>query len=278
MSDESDVIDHYGGTDLLQAIAAGLAELGLDPGTATVDLLAPVDEFHVGGRPAATELCARIEIDASHRVLDVGCGIGGTARFIASTFGADVTGIDLTPAYTAVGEELNRWTGLEERVHLTNGSALDMPFPDGHFDRAVQLHVGMNIEDKASLFSEIARVLAPGGRFGLYDIMATDDVGPEFPVPWAGDSSTSFLAAPADYREHLADAGFVITAERDRAGFAVEFFTQIAARRAQAGGPAPLGLHLIMGSEAPTKIANMVAAVGGGHIAPVEMICEKSAN
>lgn len=277
MTVDTQIIDHYGGTELLAAITAGLAELGMGPTTATVDALAPVDEFHIGGRPAATELCAQLEFEATHHVLDVGCGIGGTARFIAATFGAEVTGIDITPSYTAVGEELTRWTGLAERVHFATGSALDMPFPDGHFDRAVQLHVGMNIADKAGLFREVARVLAPGGRFGVYDIMAKADGQPNFPVPWASEVSTSFLATPATYRGLLEDAGFVITAERDRGEFAADFFAGIAARNAEAGGPAPLGLHVIMGPEAPTKIGNMVAAVQAGDIAPVEMICEKPA-
>ena len=277
MAVDSRIVHHYGGTDLLAAITAGLAKLGMDPSTATVDALAPVDEFHIGGRAAATELCAQLELDASHHVLDVGCGIGGTARFIATNFGADVTGIDLTPAYIAVGEELTRWTGLDERVHFTTGSALDMPFPDDHFDRAVQLHVGMNIADKAGLFREVARVLAPGARFGVYDIMTKADGAPDYPVPWSSEESTSFLETPATYRELLTDAGLSVTAERDRGEFAVEFFAAIAARSAEAGGPPPLGLHLIMGPEAPTKIANMIAAVRAGIIAPVEMICEKSA-
>ncbi len=275
MTIDSRIVHHYGGADLLAAITTGLAELGMDATTATVDALAPVDEFHIGGRAAAAELCTQLELDTSHHVLDIGCGIGGTARFIATTFGAEVTGIDLNPAYIEVGRELNRWTGLDERVHVRTGSALDMPFSDGHFDRAVLLHVGMNIADKAGLFREVARVLTPGSRFGVYDIMAKADAAPEFPVPWASEASTSFLASPATYRELLTDAGFVITAERDRGEFADQFFATIAARNAEAGGPAPLGLHLIMGHDAPTKIGNMVAAVRAGVIAPVEIICEK---
>jgi SAM-dependent methyltransferase len=278
MSSEQRVADHYAAGDLLAAIRGGVEALGKTESTVGVEDLAPVDEFHIGGRAATTELLDRVGVTSGSEVLDIGCGIGGTSRFIAASSGCRVTGIDLTPSYIDVATELSRWTGLAERTRFEVGSALEMPFDDGSFDRAVQLHVGMNISDKVSLFEEVYRVLKPGGRFGVYDIMVMSDEEFSFPVPWASDSSTSFVSDVSTYREALSGAGFEVTEERNRGDFAVEFFAALKARTASAGGPPPLGLHLIMGADAMVKIANMVEAVGAGILAPVEIICNKPAD
>ena len=102
-------------------------------------------------------------------MLDVGSGIGGPARYFASAYGCDVTGIDLTPAFVELANELTSRTGLADRVRFVQGSALALPFEAGSFDLATMNHVGMNIADKATLFAEVRRVLRPGGRFMIYE-------------------------------------------------------------------------------------------------------------
>jgi ubiquinone/menaquinone biosynthesis C-methylase UbiE len=273
MSVEARVVAHYDAGGLLAGIEAGLAELGTSTQDVTVEDLGPVDEFHIGGRVATSELCERMGLRAQDHLLDVGCGIGGTARFVAATLGCRVTGVDLSPDYVAVAEQLTEWTGLAGRVRYEQASALDLPFADGTFDGAVQIHVGMNIEDKAAMFAEVCRVLRPGARFGLYDVMRLGEAEPTYPVPWAADAATSFLAAPDDYRAALEAAGFAIEGWRDRREFAVEFFAAMRARTAERGGPPPLGLHVLIGPEAPTRIANMVDALAAGIVAPVEVVC-----
>ncbi len=275
MEDRSDVATHYSSGTLLAAIEAGVSAMGLTADTLSIDDLGPVDEFHVGGRTATFDLVAHLGATSDSRLLDVGCGIGGAARFIASTTGSHVTGIDLTPEYIDVARTLSAWTSLDRLVDFEVASALEMPFDDASFDGATQLHVGMNIADKASLFREVHRVLQPGARFALYDIMKMADGEVRFPVPWASDASTSFVADLPTYRRDLEAAGFEVVVERNRGAFAAEFFTALRERTASAGGPPPLGLHVIMGSDAPTKVANMIAAITTGTLAPVELICQR---
>lgn len=277
MGAPSAVVDHYSTGALLAAIRAGIASMGLTPQTVSVDDLGPVDEFHVGGRSATAELCEHLEVTPEARLLDIGCGIGGTARYIASTIGCDVTGIDLTAEYIEVARVLTGWTSLDDRVRFEVASALDMPFDDATFDGATQLHVGMNIADKASLFGEVHRVLRPGSRFALYDVMRLTGDDITYPVPWASDASHSFVADLATYLDDLVAAGFDVLSRRNRATFASEFFAAMRARSVGAGGPPPLGLHVIMGPDAPTKIANMVTAIEAGTLAPIEVICQRSA-
>ncbi len=275
MEDRSEIAAHYSSGTLLAAIEDGLSAMGLTSDTVSADDLGPVDEFHVGGRPATADLVAHLGATSDSRLLDVGCGIGGTARFIASTTGGHVTGIDLTPEYIDVARTLSDWTSLDGLSDFEVASALDMAFDDGSFDGATQLHVGMNIADKASLFREVHRVLRPGARFALYDIMKMSDGEIRFPVPWASDASSSFIADLPTYRRDLVAAGFDVLAERNRAAFAAEFFAAMRERTASAGGPPPLGLHVIMGQDAPTKVANMVAAITAGTLAPIELICRR---
>ena len=272
----ADVAVHYGGADLLAAIHAGIDKLGKTTSTITIDDLAPVDEFHVGGRQATAQLCRRMGITSAARVLDVGCGIGGTARFIADRFGCAVTGIDLTAHYIDVARTLTDWVGLSDHIRYETGDATAMPFADSTFDRVVQLHVGMNIAHKHALFTEVNRVLEPGGIFGLYDIMKTSDGEISYPVPWAGHASISFVEDPDAHRRTLDAAGFEIYDERDRRNDAIEFFAAMK-DRANTDGPPPLGLHLIVGDGAPIKIANLVEAITSGVLAPVEIISRKSA-
>ena len=277
MSVDADLVEHYGGDELLASIEAGLDEMGLSSATASIDVLGPVDEFHIGGRRATTDLCKQLDVDSDTTLLDVGCGIGGTARFLASTFGCAVTGVDLAPNYVAVARELTEWTGLNDRVRFEVGSALEMPFDGDTFDGAVQFHVGMNIDDKKKLCDEVFRVVRPGGRFGLYDIMRTSDDPLPFPVPWAANDSMSFVDDLPTYRTALEAAGFEVLRLRNRGAFAIEFFAAMREQSANNGGPPPLGLHLILGQDAPLKIANMVDAIAAGTIAPVEVICRRPA-
>lgn len=275
MSVEADVASHYADVDLLSAIEAGVKALGKSSTTVSIADLAPVDEFHIGGRPATTELGEHLGLSADMELLDLGCGIGGAARFFASTFGCRVTGLDLTPGYIDVARSLTEWTGLADGVQFAVGSAVDLPFDDASFDCTTQLHLGMNIADKAALFAEVHRVLRPESRFGVYDILRLDAGEIAYPVPWASDASTSFVDDLPAYRDALQSAGFQVTEVRERREFALAFFESLRARMQAQGGPPPLGLHLVMGSDAPQKIANMLDAIAAGSIAPVEIVAQR---
>lgn len=270
--DERAVARHYQTSGLLDALRQGLAAQGLSPERLSVDDLAAVDEFHIGGRQATVEFHDQLGWKEGHALLDVGCGLGGTARYVASRHRVRVTGVDLTPEYVATGQAVNDWVGLSDRIGLQVGSALDLPFAEASFDGAYMMHVGMNIPDKAALFRGIARVLRPGAVFGVYDVMRAGDGPVEYPVPWAGTEATSALAPPEVYRAALDGAGFDVTGTRDRRTFAVEFFERLRARLAGADGPPPIGLHLVLGPAAQDKIRNMIAAIASGAIAPVEMV------
>jgi len=127
---------------------------------------------------------------------------------------------------------------LRDRITLQQGSALEMPFDDGSFDAAYMMHVGMNIADKHGLFAEFARVLKPGGVFGVYDVMGTEDDGLIFPLPWAKTPDTSAVATPETYKSAFSDACLTVSAERDQRQFALDFFLPALPQGSLAGWPA----------------------------------------
>jgi len=276
MSDklEEAVARHYGVGDVTDRILKAMAAAGIDAERVTPEQLVPIDEFHIGGRAATIHAVAKMGLKAEDHVLDVGCGIGGASRYVASTVGCRVTGIDLTPGYVAAAQELARRTGLSDRVSYGVGSALAMPFADRAFDAAITIHVAMNIRDRAGLYREVARVLKPGAVFCSYDVMKGAKQGLTFPVPWAETPETSHLTTPQEMQVLLRDAGFDVREVDDRTEFGIAFFRESLAKAA--AGPVPLGLHVVMGASAPEKFRNMLASLESDAISPVVVIAKRA--
>ena len=272
MTDESSVLAHYRHGTLAEALLAGIAAAGKDPARLTPEDLAPVDEFHIGGRQATVEFAAAFKPAANMHWLDIGSGLGGPSRYIAHAYNCRVTGVDLSEEYVAVAGSLSRRVGLAGKVSYRQASALALPFKDATFDGVYMQHVGMNIADKARLFGEVHRVLKPAGTFAIYDVMRSNDGAFDYPVPWASGADGNFIETPATYRALLAAEGFELVSERNRSDFAMNFFRTMQAKMAQAGGPSKFGLQIVMGSNAPQKVGNMIGLIERGTVAPVEII------
>ncbi len=268
---ESGVSKHYASYDVLSRIRAGLAQMGHDPDRISPEVLKPVDEFHIGGAEATSALLEKLSIRRDMEVLDIGSGIGGPARMIAARYQCRVTGVDLTPHFVETARALSAMCGMAESVHFEVGSAVALPLDDASFDLALLLHVGMNVPDKAALFREARRVLRDRGTFAIYEVMRTGDGDLSFPVPWAETPNLSALETPDTYRTSAKAAGFVLETEENRREVALDFFARLQAQAAS-GAPPPLGLHNLMGPTVKEKVANMIAAVQVGTIAPIQMM------
>lgn len=272
---ERAVAAHYGRGGLLDAIRAGLGSAGADPDNPTTEDLAPVDEFHTAGRLGTLRALAPTPLAAGMHVLDAGCGLGGTSRVLAKEHGCRVTGLDLTPEYVEVARALTDRTGLADACSFRVGSVLDMPFPDGSFDAGVSFHVAMNIADRDRFYGELARVLRPGAPLCVFDVMKGPAAGMVFPVPWAETGATSFLRTPDETGALLRDAGFAVATVESQRAFAIEYFREAFDRMAKAGGPPPLGLHLLTGDNAPEKFANYAQALEAHQIDPVVVVATR---
>ena len=267
---EARVAQHYATENLEQRILAAFEAAGTPRDNLTAEDLAAVDEFHIGGREATEAIAAQMNLRAAMRLLDIGCGIGGPARYFASHHSCQVTGIDLTPEYVRTACALTALVAMASSVQFEQGSATQLPFEPHSFDGAYMFHVGMNVPDKAKLFQEVKRILLPGSIFAIYDVMRSAPGEIRFPVPWATSGADSFVSPAGDYRQLLSEAGFAILAERERRQFAIDFFERMRLR-AEQPGPRPLGIQLIMGEAAMAKTGNVLDALRRGVIAPVEL-------
>jgi len=268
---ETAVAQHYGDNGLLARIYAGLNAAGVELANLQPDDLAAVDEFHIGGRKATAHAIAKMDLNTQQHVLDIGCGIGGAARYIATQTDCNVTGIDLTPEYIAAATTLTEMTGLDDKINFKVASALNMPFEANTFDAAITFHVAMNIPQRADLYCEIARVMKPGSTLCIYDVMKKNDQQLEFPVPWAESAETSHLVTLDEMSTLLQDAGFTLRETEDRTEFALNFFRDALA----AVAPPPLGLHLVMGASTAQKLKNTLSNTEQGRIVPVQILATR---
>lgn len=277
MSDDLEraVASHYGRPDIAGRIFEALKGAGVDPDRITPEDLAPVDEFHIGGRAASEQVLAKLALDKNDHVLDIGCGIGGTTRYMAQVFGCRVIGIDLTAAFIDAARILSERTGLADRVGFEVASALALPFENATFDAAITFHVAMNIKDRPALYGEAARVLKPQAKFCVYDVMRGKTGAVRYPAPWAATAETSHLTTPDEMQDLLDRAGFSVQETEDRTAAGIAYFRQRLAKTAE--GLPSLGLHLLLGPAARESFENVLKGLEDGSIAPVVMIARRRA-
>jgi SAM-dependent methyltransferase len=206
---------YWGREDLERAILDALAAAGKDLAALTLTDLAPVDQFHGGGKPATERLARLAGLAPGMRVLDVGGGLGGPARTLAVEFGCHVTLVDATASYVHAGAALTARLGLTDRVTHEEGDALALDEARGLFDVVWTQNSGMNVADKERLYAGFARVLRAGGLLAVQEPMAGAVQPVIFPVMWARDAGTSFLRPPAAMRAAMEAAGFRVRAWDD---------------------------------------------------------------
>ena len=172
----SAVVDFYdmhpiSETQILEKLRAE----GADLAALTQDDLQRHDQDHYGGLAANDALADWAGIGATDRVLDLCCGLGGPARYLAHRLGCRVTGVDLTVSRVEGAARLTELTRLGDLVDFRAANALDLPFKDGSFDVVYSQEGFCHIPNKPRLIAECARMLKPGGRIVFTDILVTVD-------------------------------------------------------------------------------------------------------
>ncbi len=256
--------NHYHKPNLYQAILERLKNQGTDLTQVTRKDISGVDEFHVRGAAVSKELANTIDLKGK-KVLDVGCGIGGPCRMLAEEFECQCVGIDISEEFIKTAKKLSELVGLSIQTTFLQADANNLPFEKGTFDVVWTQHVQMNIPNKVSFYSEIARVLKPGGFFLYYDIFQNENGVLTFPVPWASTPSLSFLERPEVMDQILLKAKFLKTQSTDQTKAGIDFFENLMPKlKAQA--PNKPRLDLLMGDSIKIKLSNLLKGLKNGNL------------
>ena len=274
MSTEAKITEHWTHGSLAEAIMAALEKAGALTSSLTVADLEPMDHLHGGGAEATRGLLARLSPGPGRHILDIGSGIGGPARFLASEYGCRVTGIDLTQEFCDVAVMLTEKTELDDRVSFRQANALDLPFDDACFDGAYSQNVSMNISDKAAFYGEACRILKPGGLFVAAEVAEGPDGPPFFPVPWALTPENSHLSKVDEISHLLVAAGFRDIEIMDHTAAMMDIHQGTRARIAAEGEPV-LSPKVVIGEDADERLKNSVRSVVEKRIIPLEVVCRK---
>jgi MPBQ/MSBQ methyltransferase len=263
-------LGYYDGPDIIDRVVQALREAGLDPDALDIDDLAPLDEFHALGRAATLSLAELARPRPDELVLDVGSGIGGPARFLAARYRAHVTALDATPRFCRAAELLTRGVGLAERVQIVCGDALALPFAQDTFDLAWTQAVSQNIADKQRFVAELARVVRPGGRVALFELVAGPGGALEFPVPWADREEQSWLVT-ADELHELLDSGPLTIVSWREGQAALDALASAAQSLPTPPAEPALGLHILM-PDFQARMAGLARNVAHHRIAVVQAV------
>jgi ubiquinone/menaquinone biosynthesis C-methylase UbiE len=271
---EGSIASDYGEPGLGERIFARLQAFGIDTEHLTQEILSEIDHIHGGGYANTVDHTKLVDLEDGMRVLDVGCGIGGPARYFAKVFGCRVTGIDLTEEYVAVAAMLTERCGLTDQANFQCANAIDLPFEDSCFDAVFCLNVSMNIEERRQLYGQVARVLKPGGQLAWSELGQGPGGEPYYPLPWARDASYSFLVPPVELRAGL-----------ETAGFQIKHWIDEAQRRKEVGGrvsetasttkpvlPPGEGNKMVRGDDYPDRQANSGKSVMEDRLTNVKLV------
>jgi SAM-dependent methyltransferase len=269
-----EIHSYYSPNDLYNKIIDGLGKIGKDLSSVTLDDLQPVDEFHIRGDVATKELIKLSNFTPDMHILDVGCGVGGSTRRLSQETTCCVTGIDLSDEYIDAAERLTQLLNMQERVKFHAASALALPFDDNTFDGAWSIQMNMNVEDQLGWLKEVYRVLKPGGRAVLYEVCGSTNTPVYFPVPWAQDSSMSFLVPPESFRDAITSAGFNINVWNDKTDLARKAFAHMTEPVDEPDLP-ELGVHLLVGNDILTKAYNLHRNLDDERVSLIETVAAK---
>ena len=274
MTDARAIADHWARGDVYGLIVSALNKMSKPLDGLTVEDLAPVDHFHARGLAATVELADRLPIRPGQDIVDIGCGLGGPARYMAKRFQCHVSGVDITEPFVEAANRLTALLGMEPQVKIERGDGQHLPYPDASFDAGCTQHVTMNVADHPAFFAEAHRVLKPGAFFALTEHGLGPRGNPHYPLPWSMDGSGAYLLTPSETRTVLEKVGFEAIVIEDTGAKYVAGY-RAAIERADKGAMPPLGIHILLGETALEKTRNAARNIDEGRTHPIQLTCRK---
>ena len=260
--------------DLHERVNIALKEANLLEKKLEIEDLFPLDQYHARGIAATIELADKLNFTKNSTIIDIGCGLGGPARYFSKRFSCNVYGIDITEAFIEIGNYFNKLTQIDHQVKLLKGDGENLPYQTEFFDGAVSQHVTMNIEDREQFFNEAFRVLKKGAIFGFSEHGLGTKGSPIFPLPWADNEDMSFLKTPEYTKSVLKKIGFknieiISTGEKYISGY------NSLLKKGQSNEKPTLGIHVIGGDSMLERSKNSMQSIIENRTYPFEIICNR---
>ncbi|MDZ4094816.1 MAG: methyltransferase domain-containing protein [Paracoccaceae bacterium] len=270
------VEDHYSSTGIVDRILAAIPFVrGSDPPLMAAQLF-PFDQFHGREILATRDHAALLAPKPGDHVLDIGSGIGGPARYIATTMRAQVTGIDLTPGFVDAANELAGLCSLSEWVTFLTADAANLPFEDAQFDHAICFYVGMNLAFKPAVLAQCLRVLKPQGRLVWTEVvLGAGD--PVYPLPWATTPETSHLLSRDALLTMMQTAGFIVDDTRDETRDHIDLAQKMQQSGAQASPLQMQANAVVLGQDFVQRRKNYIQSLACGAISSLCIQAHKPA-
>ena len=270
----TDIENFWTRGDLYSRINQAMSDSGLNNKKLEIEDLFPIDQYHARGIGATKDLGKRMPITKNQKILDVGCGLGGPARYYAKEFKCHITGVDITPSFIEIGNKFNRLTSMSTMVDLYVGNGEKLEFEDEVFDGAYSQHVTLNISDRMKFFSEIYRVLKKGSFFAFTEHGLGPKNNPIFPLPWADNLDMSFLLPPAKTVTILKEIGFINIKLIETGDKYIEGYEKLIQKQPKSEKPT-LGIHVIGGSSMHERSINSMRSIKENRTLPFEIVREK---
>ena len=200
----------------LERVEKALAALGIGRDDAIrPEQLFAIDQWHYHGIDAIRAAANVLRLGPASRVLDIGSGIGGPARYLAHITGCHVTALELQPELHEIGVDLTRRSGLAAQVTHLCGDALTYPLPLAGFDAFVSWLAILHISDRPRLFARLVRALRVGGHCYVEDLSQRAPFAPRDLADLRGIVHGITVTSPEDYAADLRSAGFAEVATTD---------------------------------------------------------------
>jgi len=173
------------------------------------------DQWHPGGPALTRKLAGAVLVGRGSRVLDVASGHGESARVLSQHFGCHVTGVDYSADNCTHANAMANETGLTEKIHFVDGDAEDLPFAEDTFDVVICECSLCVFPNRSTALDEIRRVLRPGGRLGISDVVVNQAIPLSLQDLFGQVLCIGGALSVDGYRDAFAAAGFSSIRSRD---------------------------------------------------------------
>ncbi|TKG65281.1 glycine/sarcosine N-methyltransferase [Prauserella endophytica] len=163
----------------------------------------PGEEIATASRRTVERMAGKLGLTEGMRVLDIGSGYGGAARYLAATYGCAVTCLNLSEVENERNRRFSEEQGLGHLIDVVDGSFEDLPFEDNEFDVVWSQDAMLHSGDRIRVLQEVTRVLKPKGQFIFTDPMASDGCEKAALRPILDRLHLDSMGSPSFYRREL---------------------------------------------------------------------------